>query len=128
MRVQGLPCMMFSIISNLRHKFGRLATENCSFTAPIIRVMMFVLIVDFDDVNNGLILEYAFGANYKSIKDQQRFLYKEIKPDDKNRSNVNCEFNIEEEFQNQIDRFLEIDGNIDDDVNDIDIEGIEHSV
>ncbi|GES93700.1 hypothetical protein RCL_jg27182.t1 [Rhizophagus clarus] len=61
---------------------------------------------------------------------------KETEPDDNNRSNVNCEteesdddindeeFNIEEEFQNQIDRFLEIDGNIDDDVNDIDVEGV----
>ncbi|GET00025.1 hypothetical protein GLOIN_2v1472823 [Rhizophagus clarus] len=39
---------------------------------------------------------------------------KETKPDDDNRSNVNCE--TEEK----------IDGNIEDDVNDIDIEGVEH--
>ena len=37
------------------------------------------------------------------------------------------EFNIEEEFQNQIDQFLEMDDNIDDDgVDDIDVESIEH--
>ncbi|CAB4488938.1 unnamed protein product [Rhizophagus irregularis] len=39
------------------------------------------------------------------------------------------EFNIEEEFQNQIEQFLEIDSNInndDFDLDNIDVEGIEH--
>ncbi|CAB4386897.1 unnamed protein product [Rhizophagus irregularis] len=64
---------------------------------------------------------------------------KETEPkNDNNRDNVNCEieesdedmdneeFNIEKEFQNQIDRSLEIDDNTDDDVNNIDIEDVEH--
>ncbi|GBB86882.1 hypothetical protein RclHR1_13300001 [Rhizophagus clarus] len=93
------------------------------------------LAVYFKNANNKYFIDNIELEQHTNLLDNLEE-DKETEPDDNNRSNVNCEteesdddindeeFNIEEEFQNQIDRFLEIDGNIDDDVNDIDVEGV----
>ena|SRR5438034_6198200 len=50
-----------------------------------------------------------------------------IEIDEESDEDIDEDVNIEEQFQNQIERYLEIDDDGDDfDIDDIDVEGIEH--